>query len=645
MITKSRGIAWIGCLLLCASALAAGAGQREFPTNAPIIDATVATIPMGTLPDGVGVQGVVLNADRSRLYVSQAHRTTRFDPSLNRCQGGGGMPQPGTGGVGVFDTTTLARTADLRLADGFPIHVELDPSTGRIYAVTSPDWVYAFEGTTQVLAARLGGVPHDIGIDHTNGRGVVTNTAGPLGQQYVTTVNLSNLQTVRQADTTGFGPHKAAVDPERHLAYVSHADFAPVSVIDTTTGNFLRHIQTGLRRGGAQNAIDLTRRRLYVVGAAQSETSAEFRAINLATEMTVGAPLPFPFGGHGMRVDPITGFIWMVLEEQSQVSVIDPDTLTERARVPVGHCPYYLDIDPVRRRAYVTNQGDNTVSVVDMTRVPSGGGGGGNNAPSGLTATSIVGNNVSLSWTAPTGSTPTGYVLEGGVMPGQVLGTVTIGAGPTQFSFTMPTGTFYLRLRALYGGVQSEPSNEIRVLVNVTMPPSAPTGLAGQANGSTLALTWQNTSGGGAATSNVLNVSGAFTTTVPLPLSQSFSFTGVPPGTYTFTVSAVNAGGTSGPSNAVTLTFPSGCTLPTAPANFSATRSDRTISLSWDPPASGGPVVDYLLSVSGSFVGSFAIAGRSISGTVGPGSYTFRVAANSACGAGPFTASQTVVVP
>ena len=46
------------------------------------------------------------------------------------------------------------------------------------------------------------------------------------------------------------------------------------------------------------------------------------------------------------------------------------------------------------------------------------------------------------------------------------------------------------------------------------------------------------------------------TASIPLPVTETFSFAGVPPGTYTFSVRAINAAGTSGSSNPVTLTFP-----------------------------------------------------------------------------------------
>ena len=80
--------------------------------------------------------------------------------------------------------------------------------------------------------------------------------------------------------------------------------------------------------------------------------------------------------------------------------------------------------------------------------------------PSDLIAASIVGNLVTLRWTPPsTGIVPTGYVMDGGVAPGQVLASLPT-AGPTpSLTFSAPTGSFYLRVRSVAGAVTSAASN------------------------------------------------------------------------------------------------------------------------------------------------------------------------------------------
>ena len=120
----------------------------------------------------------------------------------------------------------------------------------------------------------------------------------------------------------------------------------------------------------------------------------------------------------------------------------------------------------------------------------------------------------------------------------------------------------------------------------------------------------------------------------------------MPPGTYTLSLRALNGAGASLSSNPITLTFPGACSgVPQAPANPLAYRVGSTIFVTWDPAANGPAPTEFILNVSGSFVGSFGTAGRGLSGTVGPGSYTIDVVAANPCGNGPATAPITVTVP
>ncbi len=265
--------------------------------------------------------------------------------------------------------------------------------------------------------------------------------------------------------------------------------------------------------------------------------------------------------------------------------------------------------------------------------------------PTSLRVSASVGNSVTIEWTQP-GATPSGYVLEGGVAPGEVLASLATGSSATTFTFTAPTGAFYIRVHALSGATRTAASNEIRIFVNVPVPPSAPTGLVGVANGTSLALSWLNTTDGGAPTNMELNVSGAIATTLTLPVSETFSYAGVPAGTYAFSITAVNTTGRSAPSSAVTLTFPASCPgVAGVPTDFTAVVSGRSIAVSWNPPADGGAVSDYAVIVTGAFSGIFPTPVRTVSGTAAPGSYTLSVVARNPCGSGPPTASQTVVVP
>ncbi len=259
---------------------------------------------------------------------------------------------------------------------------------------------------------------------------------------------------------------------------------------------------------------------------------------------------------------------------------------------------------------------------------------------------SVNGNMVTLAWKAPASGAFTGYVLEGGLSPGSVLASIPTGSTAPTFTFTAPSGVFFARLHAVSGNVRSAASNEIQLVVNAPQPPSAPAALLGLVNESRLALSWTNTFQGGAPTALRLNVTGAQTASIPLGVSDMFSFSGVPGGTYAFTLTASNAAGVSPPSNAVTLTFPDSCSGPPGVATFFAVaKSGSTLTLTWNPPLSGAAVTTYVIHASGAVTGSLPTSSRSLSGTVAPGTYTLSVVAANECGTSAPTEVITVTVP
>ncbi len=298
------------------------------------------------------------------------------------------------------------------------------------------------------------------------------------------------------------------------------------------------------------------------------------------------------------------------------------------------------DSAPRQLFAFTHGRGAWRVSMTD------GGGAGGVQPPSNLRIVSISGTIVTLAWDLPsTGPAPEAFQLEGGVAPGQVLGALPVGV-TRSLTVGLPSAPLYLRVRSLAGGVTSGPSNEVLAHVNVPAPPSPPANLLGLVVGGTVHLAWTPTFAGGAPTAVVLNVSGAIAASLPLGPTDTFSFAGVPPGTYTFRVSQANGAGTSGPSNAVTLTFPTGCTgAPGAPRNFVAGKSGTTLSIFWDPPAGGAAPTGYLLNVTGAYTGVLPFPTRSLTTPVPPGAYNFTVAATNPCGTGPATALQSITLP
>jgi len=352
-------------------------------------------------------------------------------------------------------------------------------------------------------------------------------------------------------------------------------------------------------------------------------------AHTLAVEFTPPS-LPDPaYGPANYEYSVDDGATWAVREPASTTSPLTIAGLTDYARYPI--------------RIRAVNALGAGVASAPVVAIP----GVGCTAPCALLATDVRGNQVTLEWQPPeVGAVPTGYVIEGGLNPGEVVASVPTGGAAPRFTFDAPTGAFFVRVHALSGSMRSGPSPEIRIVVNVPVRPSTPANLRALVDGATVTLSWTNTFDGGAPTSLWLGISGARNLGLQMPLSESVTYTNVPSGTYWLNLSAANARGVSPASNVVTLTVPSPCAgVPDAPVNFQAWTAGNTIHVSWWIPPTGPVATSYVVSVGGAYVGRFTTTGRTLSGAAGPGTYTLGVAAANACGVGPPASTQTVVIP
>jgi Fibronectin type III domain len=117
----------------------------------------------------------------------------------------------------------------------------------------------------------------------------------------------------------------------------------------------------------------------------------------------------------------------------------------------------------------------------------------------------VSGTTVTLTWSPPAiGATPTGYVVEASVVPGGPLVASLQVLATTLTVPNVPTGVYYVRVRALNGGVAGAPSNEITVAVSGGCPaPPLPPQLIVRSAGLAVTLNWSS-SGGCAPTSYVV---------------------------------------------------------------------------------------------------------------------------------------------
>jgi Transglutaminase-like superfamily len=177
-------------------------------------------------------------------------------------------------------------------------------------------------------------------------------------------------------------------------------------------------------------------------------------------------------------------------------------------------------------------------------------------APAQLSVDEVLGNVVTLSWNAPVGPVPDGYVLEGGFAPDEVAGSLALGNGATTTQIALPSGVYFIRTYAVENGVRSAASNEIRVGVGLAALPAEPEDFHGLAVGHGVVLQWRQPVAGGAPDHVLLEVTGPVSGNFPLGPTGTFRVDGVPDGFYTMRLRAANAAGASNATPAITLRLP-----------------------------------------------------------------------------------------
>ena len=157
--------------------------------------------------------------------------------------------------------------------------------------------------------------------------------------------------------------------------------------------------------------------------------------------------------------DPPSSYVLMAgsTSGSSNVAVFDTLSSATSFAAPVPNGTYFVRV--ASRNPCGESAPSNEMSFTIGTAAPG--------APSSLAAAVGAGGSVTLNWAAPvTGGAPTGYVIEAGSAPG--LSNVAVaptGSTATTFGAVAPTGTYFVRVRAVNAGGASGASNEVVVIV------------------------------------------------------------------------------------------------------------------------------------------------------------------------------------
>ncbi len=606
-------------------------------SNSVSVIETVTNTVLSTIPVGTGPRALAVNPAGTRVYVSNST----------------------TNNVSVVDTTTNTVIATVPVGVA-PRGVAVNPAGTRVFVANSSN------NNVSVIDATTNTVLTTIGVG-TNPFGVAINPAGT--RVYVTNQNTNDVAVIDATNNTflsgivvGSVPQGIAINPAGTRAYVTNLSGSSLSVIDITSNTVLATVPVGASPVGV--GVNPAGTKVYVsIGGANNVSVIDAGSNTLLTSVAVGA------GPGGLAVGPI-----LPPSAPNLGSVTPGDSFVSVAFTPPasdGGAPitsYSAKSNPgniigtgtgspvlvtglTNGTSYTftvvaTNSaGTGPPSAVSAAVVPAGP----PVAPSGVTATPNNGQaTVTFTGNSSNGSPTTGYTVSSS--PG---GGVDLNAGTTGLSHTitgLTNGTAYtftvVATNAVGSSSPSAPSNS----VIPAGAPNAPTiGTATGGNASASVNFTPPANNGSAITSYTVtaNPGGPSVTGTGSPIFVSGLING---STYTFTVTATNAIGTSPASAASNSVTPSAPTVPGAPSAVVATAGNASATVSFKAPAANGsPITGYTVTsrpAGGVDVNAGTTAlSHSITGLSNGTAYTFTVVATNAVGPSSPSAPSNSVVP
>ncbi len=266
-------------------------------------------------------------------------------------------------------------------------------------------------------------------------------------------------------------------------------------------------------------------------------------------------------------------------------------------------------------------------------------------APTGVLV-DVSGQSVTVSWT--------GSADDGG--DPDILYLVSFGAESgdtesTQITFNdVAPGSYVAEVRASNTGGTSAAGQSASFPVDAPIgTPSAPQGPSATVADQTVTVSWSAPADDGGDPNITYEITlGALTPQSTTGTSVSFS--DVPAGSYTATITASNLAGEGGSANTNSVTVQAPAALPGTPSDLTATATGLGVAVSWIAPAdNGSPITGYQVNLNGS-VSTVSSSPASFP-NLSPGTYTVTVAAINGVGtgnaAGPesFTIEVPIVPP
>lgn len=277
--------------------------------------------------------------------------------------------------VVVVDPESLATVATIKLRNvHYPHHINVSPDGARVViAVPGEDLSGGHGGhdghgeatmgallvlaadTGKKLAARHLPAPNHNGVFSPDGSAIWTGQMGEPGK--VLALDPETLET-RQEVAVGSMPAEVTVSADGRYLFVANGGSDDVSVIDLSSRDVVKTIAVGDNPVGAWPGADNV---MYV----DNESGETISAIDVAT-LAVTRTFELGFMPGMATLSPAKDELWVTDAEGGSVTFWSLDDGTKTGEVPTGAGAHAVVFAPDGARAFVTNQQDDSLSVVDV---------------------------------------------------------------------------------------------------------------------------------------------------------------------------------------------------------------------------------------------------------------------------------------
>ena len=368
---------------------------------------------------------------------------------------------------------------------------------------------------------------------------------------------------------------------------------------------------------------------VYASAHPAAVSSVAATAVDLTTanvSWTAGAANGMPITSYTVTATPSTG-----------VSISYPVDRTQTGATASGLTP---GVDYVFTVVATNSNGDSASAsnAPFSTAAPA-------DAPATPTVTVGSISSLATSWTAPAthGAAIDGYKVQYSTDPAFTSAVTTVNVSGTSYTITgLTAGTrYYVRVAAdSVAGLSAYSTGASNIPGAAPAAPSNVTATNSGLTGANITWTAPNANGYALTAYTVTVTPSAGVSIQQSGITASATATGLTAGTtYTFTVKATNARGTSASSASSSITTPA---VADAPSNLAVETGTRQITPTWTTPANNGAAITgYTLqySTSPTFASNVvtvanAVSGDTITGLVNNTTYYVRVAAVNAVGTG-----------